>query len=127
MDQMSIHYGDVLMNMFMYSLEGDALQWYRSLLVSSISSLREFHACFHKHCSTIFSIELLFEDYCDHFELKESTRKTEWDSFYDGNHLTYSQGLHKECNKECQTMHEGDIVPYLTEVVYITTSFIHHD
>ena len=31
MDQLDIHHEDVLMKMFMYSLEGDARGWYRSL------------------------------------------------------------------------------------------------
>jgi hypothetical protein len=40
MDQLDIHHEDVLMKMFMYSLEGDARGWYRSLPPSSISSLQ---------------------------------------------------------------------------------------
>jgi hypothetical protein len=43
MDQLHIHHEDVLMKMFMYSLEGDARQWYRYLPLGSISSLKIFH------------------------------------------------------------------------------------
>jgi hypothetical protein len=39
MHQWGIHHEDVLMNMFMYSLEGDAREWYRSFPPASISSL----------------------------------------------------------------------------------------
>jgi hypothetical protein len=40
MVQLNIHDEDVLMKMFMYLLEGDAREWYKSLPSSSISSLK---------------------------------------------------------------------------------------
>jgi hypothetical protein len=40
MHQLGIHHEDVLMNMFMYSLEGDYREWYRSFPPASISSLK---------------------------------------------------------------------------------------
>jgi hypothetical protein len=40
MAQLNIHQEDVLMKMFVYSLEGDAHEWYRSFPPSSISSLK---------------------------------------------------------------------------------------
>jgi hypothetical protein len=51
----------------MYSLEGHAHEWYRSLPPSSISSLEEFHTTFHKHCKRFFPKELLFERCCEEF------------------------------------------------------------
>ena len=39
MHQLDISHENVLMNVFMYSLEGDARDWYISLPLSSISSL----------------------------------------------------------------------------------------
>ena len=39
MHQWEIHHEDVLMKMFMLSLDGDAREWYRSLPPTSISSL----------------------------------------------------------------------------------------
>jgi hypothetical protein len=42
MVQLNIHDEDVRMKMFMYSLEGDAHKWYRSLPFSSITSLKKF-------------------------------------------------------------------------------------
>jgi len=39
-DQLNLHREDVRMNIFMYTLEGDARQWYCSLSSSSIPSLR---------------------------------------------------------------------------------------
>jgi hypothetical protein len=55
------------MNMFMYSLEGDAREWYRSLPPAIISSLEQFHAAFSKHCKSFFPTDLLFEDCCEEF------------------------------------------------------------
>jgi hypothetical protein len=40
MAQLNIHDEYVLMKMFMYSLEGDACEWYRSLPPSIIFSLK---------------------------------------------------------------------------------------
>jgi hypothetical protein len=37
--QWEIHHEDVLMKMFMFSLDGDAHEWYQSLPPASISSL----------------------------------------------------------------------------------------
>jgi hypothetical protein len=58
MHHLDIFHEDVLMNMFMYSLEGDAREWYRSLPPSSISSLKEFHATFSNHCKRLFSVDV---------------------------------------------------------------------
>ena len=55
------------MKMFMYSLDGDAREWYFSLPPSSISSLKGFHTVFHDHCKRYFSHELLLEDCCDKY------------------------------------------------------------
>jgi hypothetical protein len=60
MYQLGIHHEDVLMKMFMYSLEGEAREWFRSLPPSSISSLKYFHVAFHNHCKKYFSNECLF-------------------------------------------------------------------
>jgi hypothetical protein len=69
MHQLGIHHEDVLMNMFMYSLEGDAREWYRYLPPASISSLKEFHATFSDHCKRFFPADLLFENCCEEFDL----------------------------------------------------------
>jgi hypothetical protein len=39
------------MKMFMSSLGGDARQWYKSLPVACISSLKDFHVAFHSYCN----------------------------------------------------------------------------
>jgi hypothetical protein len=49
MQQLDMHHEDILMKMFMYSLEGNARQWYRILPASSISSLKDFHDVFYSH------------------------------------------------------------------------------
>jgi hypothetical protein len=48
-DRLNIFHEDALMKMFVYSLDGDARRWYRSLSIVNISSLQEFHAAFHKY------------------------------------------------------------------------------
>jgi hypothetical protein len=65
MQQLDIHHEDILMKMFMYSLEGDARQWYRTLHASSISSLKDFHDVFYSHCKIIYPAERLFENCCE--------------------------------------------------------------
>ena len=49
MNHLDLQHEDVRMKMFMYSLDGDAREWYFSLPLSSISSLKDFHTVFHKH------------------------------------------------------------------------------
>jgi hypothetical protein len=65
MDELNIHHEDVLMKLFMFSLERDARLWYKSLPHSSIPSLKYFHILFHLHCKRIYSAEILFEDCCN--------------------------------------------------------------
>jgi hypothetical protein len=55
------------MNMFMYSLEGDAREWYRSFPPDNISSLEQFHATFSEHCKRFYPADLLFENCCEEF------------------------------------------------------------
>jgi hypothetical protein len=64
MHQWEIHHEDVLMKMFMFSLDGDAREWYRSLPPASISSLEQFHAAFNKHCQRYYSSELICHNCC---------------------------------------------------------------
>jgi hypothetical protein len=56
MDQLDFYHEDVLMKMFIHSLDGDARQWYFSLPHSSISSLKEFHLAFKEHYKGIFQL-----------------------------------------------------------------------
>ena len=67
MHQWGIHHEDVLMQMFMYSLEGYAREWYQSFPPTSISSLEQFHVAFNKHCKRLFPADLLFENCCEEF------------------------------------------------------------
>ena len=57
------------MKMFMYSLYGDACQWYFSVPPSNISSLKDFHRAFTDHCKRYFSDEFVFGNCCDEYEL----------------------------------------------------------
>jgi hypothetical protein len=60
---------DVQINIFRYSLKGDALDWCRSLPIASIDSLHSFHAAFNLFCKEYFPAECLYENYCDEFSL----------------------------------------------------------
>jgi hypothetical protein len=68
MHQWEIHHEDVLMNMFMFSLDEDAREWYRSLPPASISSLEQFHAAFNKHCQRYYSSELICYSCCEGYK-----------------------------------------------------------
>jgi hypothetical protein len=57
MQQLDIHHEDILMKMFMYSLDGDARKWYFSLPPSSISSLKDFHGVFNEQCKRFYPSE----------------------------------------------------------------------
>jgi hypothetical protein len=69
MDLLDLQHEDVRMKMFMFSLYGDARQWYFSLPPSSISSLKDFHKAFTEHCKRYFSDEFAFDNCCDEYEL----------------------------------------------------------
>jgi hypothetical protein len=56
MIQLDVYHEDVLMKTFVFSLEGDTREWYRSLPPSSISSLKEFHRVFHHRCERYFAL-----------------------------------------------------------------------
>ena len=62
------------MKMFMYSLDGDAREWYFSLPPSIISSFKDFHTVFHKHYKRYFSAEFFFENFCEEYELHDETK-----------------------------------------------------
>jgi hypothetical protein len=67
MIQLDINHEDVLMKMFVFSLEGDAREWYRSLPPSSIYSLKEFHTVFHHQCERFFAQKILLEGCYEEF------------------------------------------------------------
>ena len=67
MNLLDLQHEDFHMNMFMYSLDGDAREWYFSLPPSIISSLKDFHTVFHEHYKRYFSHELLLEDCCEKY------------------------------------------------------------
>lgn len=50
------------MKMFMYSLDGDAHEWFWSLLVGTISSLKEFHETFHYYFKGLYLSVLLIDN-----------------------------------------------------------------
>jgi hypothetical protein len=77
MEELNVHHEDVLMKLFMFSLENEARLWYKSLPHSSIPSLRFFHTLFHQRCKRIYSTKILFEDCCDTSPLEEEEEKIE--------------------------------------------------
>jgi hypothetical protein len=67
MHQWEIHHEVVLMKMFMFSLDEDSHEWYRSFPPGSISSLREFHASFNTQCQKLYSSELINHSCCEEY------------------------------------------------------------
>ena len=65
MQQLDIHHEDILMKMFMYSLDGDARKWYFSLPPSIISSLKDFHRVFNECCKRFYPFESIFHNCCE--------------------------------------------------------------
>jgi hypothetical protein len=66
MHQPSIFHEDILMKMFMISLEGDAhngTDIYTRCLYSY--SLKDFHILFHSRYKMRYPIEIIFENYCN--------------------------------------------------------------
>jgi hypothetical protein len=64
-----IMHEDVQIKLFRFSLEGIALDWYRSLPNASIISLADFHAAFHVFCKEYFPAKLLYPECCHEFNL----------------------------------------------------------
>jgi hypothetical protein len=60
MDELNIHHEDVLMKLFMFSLEIYARLWYKSVPHSDIPSLKDFHILSHHGLSSCVPIILGF-------------------------------------------------------------------
>jgi hypothetical protein len=89
-NQLDLHYEDVLMKMFMYSLEGDARQWYRALPSSSIYSLKEFHETLINIVEDVSQLSL-FENCCEEFET----------------YIQHAKGFASDYEDERDDTHEG--------------------
>jgi hypothetical protein len=82
------------MKMFMYSLYGDAREWYFSLPPSSISSLKDFHKVFNEHCKRYFSDEFLFDNCCEEYELHHKVEDVNREESFPHNLQHLSNDLH---------------------------------
>ena len=96
MNLLDIHHENVRMKMFMYSLDGDAHEWYFSLPPSSISSLKNFHRVFHEHCKRYFSYEFLFENCCEEYELHDENEDINRKEIVPHNLQQLSNDLHDD-------------------------------
>ena len=67
--KLKVIHEDVLIKMFRYSLEGVTCDWCRSLLPSSIFSLKQIHVAFHHYCKESFPIDFLYKKCCYEFDL----------------------------------------------------------
>jgi hypothetical protein len=96
----------------MYSLEGDARKWYRTLCASSISSLKDFHDVFYSHCKIIYPAERLFENCCEGYAsyIQDSTsdsstsdnegddyREKDLDHEFHNAFLKFEEQIHHSC------------------------------
>jgi hypothetical protein len=112
MYQWEIHHEDVLLKMFMFSLAGDAREWYHSLPPASISSLSEFHAAFTTYCQRLYPPELICHNCCGgyHSPIQEkvvSEESCEEDPD-DLNHNSVLSPLHSSAS---EAGYESDEVP----------------
>ena len=62
---------DVLIKMFIFSLEEHARKWCQSLPTTSIHSLKEFHIVFHHHYKIFYLANLLFLNCCKEYQLHD--------------------------------------------------------
>ena len=69
MHRLRVVHEDVQIRLFSLSLEGIAHDWYRSLPLSSVNSLADFHASFHVFCKDKFSDDFLYPECCHEFNL----------------------------------------------------------
>lgn len=60
-----VSYEDILMKLFVYSLDTDAHEWFWSLYDSTIFSLKDFHYAFHYYCKGLYSFEFLIDRCCE--------------------------------------------------------------
>jgi hypothetical protein len=110
MHQWGIHHEDVLLKIFMFSLAGDAREWYFSLPPTSISSLVEFHAAFNKHCQRYYSFEFICHNCCEECEDSEKDMVVSY------------EGCDDEDYKDEDHIEEEDALGDLMELVkYLST------
>jgi len=69
MHRLNIDHKDVLIKMFIFSLEGHAHEWCRTLPIASIHSLKYFHTAFNGYCKQRYHVDLLYEECCIEFYL----------------------------------------------------------
>jgi hypothetical protein len=93
MHQWEIHHEDVLMKMFLLSLDGDACESYRSFPPASISSLEQFHVAFNKHCQRYYSSELIFHNCCEECEGHDQDMVVSNEFYEDEDHEEYEDAL----------------------------------
>jgi hypothetical protein len=60
---------DVWINMFGFSLEEYACEWFQSLCAASMHSLKGFHDSFNLYCENIYPAHLIFYGCCKKFSL----------------------------------------------------------
>jgi hypothetical protein len=96
---LQIVHEDVQINLFRFSLEGIARDWYRSLPVASVNSLADFHVAFHLFCKEIFSVDLLYLECCHEFHLltKDLDSHEEYVVIEDTSH----------CDRDIDDLHDG--------------------
>lgn len=74
MEQQGIIHEDLKMKLFLFSLDLEARLWFKSLPLSSISSLKYFHSVFNSTCRTYYPHKFPFEGYCEYYDAKETLK-----------------------------------------------------
>jgi hypothetical protein len=91
--RLEIIHEDVQIKLFGFSLEGIARDWYRSLPLSSVSSLADFHAAFHVFCKDQFPDDFLYPECCHEFNLFNKDPNINEDFAAVENTLHYDRGI----------------------------------
>jgi hypothetical protein len=81
------------MNMFMFSLDRDAREWYRPLPPGIISSLEQFHAVFNRRCQKFYSFELICKSCCEECEGHDQDMAVSNEDCKDKDHMEEEDAL----------------------------------
>jgi hypothetical protein len=105
----------------MYSLYGDACEWYSSLPPSCISSLKEFHEAFNERCKKFFPDEFLYDNCCEEFSSFHKVFACHKDQVCDKAFIVEEDIYHanREMLKDNSNMETSDIISDVSVILNI--------
>lgn len=97
------------MKMFMFSLAGDAHEWYHSLPPASIYSLGEFHVVCNAHCYNFYPSELICHSCCKGYNDCIPDRVASYEGCEDEpDDLDQKSVLSHPCSSVSEEIHEDE-------------------